>query len=318
MTTWETLLRSSTDTLVLPWVGGPVVASYAARYSIKEKPVEHGWYRWKHGTGRTLLLDGPAEPDLEVLGKEQITGYLMGDFLVPDQVQAGPTLATLTKAGHRVHLIPEGLDRFSRIAAAPSWPSGPYVYLYQVFPLGPEPEVLDAYLDRKDAKGIKGITPALYAAFQLEVQEREAVERRRAEIERQRRLEEERLAKEAARQELLEKAGSSAKRRELAAYDFEAAASAALEAGGATYLDSRKGHGREMIVRYRLRNRRFECVCDARTLRISDAGICLQSHGDDDDFEAGERGDTLLTLESLPSVVCEAIDRHLLVVFRHV
>ena len=107
--------------------------------------------------------------------------------------------------------------------------------------------------------------------------------------------------------------GTGAWRRALARRDFEAAAREALRLSGAELLDARPAYGRgEMIVQYRFRRRRLECVVDRATLRVSDAGICLT------DEVTGERGDTYFTLESLPAVVGEAMDRSLLVVYRHV
>jgi hypothetical protein len=72
-----------------------------------------------------------------------------------------------------------------------------------------------------------------------------------------------------------------------------------------------------MIVRFRFDNRRFECTCDEKTLRIIDSGICLTAHEDDREFEGGTRGDDFFVLESLPGVIKEAIEDHKLVVYRH-
>ena len=47
------------------------------------------------------------------------------------------------------------------------------------------------------------------------------------------------------------------------------------------------------------------------TLRIVDAGICLEDHA------TGEKGDTYFTLESPPGVVRQAIREGQLVVWRH-
>ena len=130
---------------------------------------------------------------------------------------------------------------------------------------------------------------------------------------------ERRRAAEERRRQIVETLGDAAGRREVAVVDFAEAARAALAVGGAEYLDSRAAHGRnEMVVRFRLNRRRFECTCDRRTLRIVDAGICLTAHYDDDSFEEGTRGDGFFTLESLPSVIMEAERGGKLVVFRHV
>jgi len=95
--------------------------------------------------------------------------------------------------------------------------------------------------------------------------------------------------------------------------DFAEAARAALAVGGAEYLDHRRSARRgEVVVRFRLAQRRYECTCDQESLRIIDAGICLIDHA------TGERGDTYFTLESLPAVILQAEREGRLVVFRHV
>ena len=66
-----------------------------------------------------------------------------------------------------------------------------------------------------------------------------------------------------------------------------------------------------MVVQYRFRQQRLECVVERHTLRVVDAGVCLEDH------DTGEKGDRELTLESLPPVVGQAIDEGRLVVWRH-
>ncbi len=81
---------------------------------------------------------------------------------------------------------------------------------------------------------------------------------------------------------------------------------------GAEYLDHRRSYQpHEMIVRFRLDGRTFECTCYKDSLRIIEAGICLTNES------TGYKGDDLLTLESLPGVIREAIDKGVLVIFRH-
>jgi hypothetical protein len=66
-----------------------------------------------------------------------------------------------------------------------------------------------------------------------------------------------------------------------------------------------------MAVTFRVDGQRFICSCDAETLQIVDSGICLN------DYDTGEKGDTWLTLESLPSVIREAIETGVLHIFWH-
>jgi hypothetical protein len=175
-----------------------------------------------------------------------------------------------------------------------------------LFPLGPEDEVRRAFVDKKESlDGIKGVVPALNLAFLFATRQRQLLEERRAELERKRQ-EEERL--EQARRNM----GTGIGRRTLAVEDFEGAAKAALSVGGAELLDIRPGRTRnEAVVQYRYEHRRLECVADTRTLRIIDSGICLTDH------QTREKGDTYFTLESLPSVVGEALRDNKLVVYRH-
>jgi hypothetical protein len=184
-------------------------------------------------------------------------------------------------------------------------------------PLGPEDDVHGAFFNQASSVDrIKNVSPALDAAFRLESYQRAQAEKRRLVLEQRRKEEEALLELEERRNILVRKLGDGEGRRELARLDFDTAARAALAVGGAEFLDSRKirsnrnGTG-EWAVKYRLDGRRFECVCD-ETLHLIDAGICLTSN------ETGEKGDTFFTLESIPSVIREAIADDKLVVYRHV
>jgi hypothetical protein len=73
-------------------------------------------------------------------------------------------------------------------------------------------------------------------------------------------------------------------------------AAASLEAAGAALSSSRMLEGGLIEVTFRFMGERFISVVDAITLQVADAGICL----------SGE--DRLVTLDSLPSVIKEAID----------
>lgn len=98
----------------------------------------------------------------------------------------------------------------------------------------------------------------------------------------------------------------------MAKIDFEEAAKAALAVGGADYIDHRKAYRKgELVVRFRLDGRRFECTCNDE-MQIIDSGICLVDH------ESGDKGDTLFTLESLPAVIKQADREGKLHIYRHV
>lgn len=78
----------------------------------------------------------------------------------------------------------------------------------------------------------------------------------------------------------------------------------ALEAAGARTSSTRLLDPQRLQVRYRFMNQSFITVVHPITLQVLDAGICL----------AG--ADRMVTIDSLPSVIREAIDTHRLVITR--
>jgi hypothetical protein len=309
---WRDLLEKQ-ESLEAPWLGGRSLRTFSRAWRLKGPvPREYGWHRFNL-SGREARWDAPTEAPVGSL-KGLTAGYLVGDRLIADDVSVPISARNLASVGERVWLIESGLDKFTRITAGRFYEDGPLIYDGPALPIGSEQEVLQAYLDQKDSVGdIMGVVPALELAFRFESWIRaEAEKRRQEELERQR-LEAERLAREERRQRIIQELGDSVGRRELSSTDFEEAARAALRVGGAEFLDFRSSPQRnERIVRFRLENRRFECTCDVRSLRIIEAGICLT------DERSGRRDDHLLTLESLPSTIREAMRAGVLVVFRHV
>jgi len=309
---WRDLLATGDETTTLPWTGGRSLHAASRVFQLVDRPREHGWYRFKV-EGKRVRAPEPAEPVPGLL-TSPVRGYLVGDRLVPDDARIDPDPARIVEHSEKVYMLPEELDRFARVRAGRVYPEGPLIFIEQDFPLGPEEEVLEAYLEeRTDVTAIPGVVPALDAAFRMEVYQREQAEARRREIARLRAEEEARLAREQRRRELLEQLGDGAGRRAMAQENFAEAAKAALTVGGARYLDHRRHGGRnrgEWLVMYRVEGQRLACVCDTN-LRIIDAGVCLQDH------DTGEKGDTFFTLESLPAVIRQAIREGKLVVWRH-
>lgn len=325
---WRDLLKDrESATIVLPWLGGWSLRSGSRGWHLEGSlPAEHGWQEFSLDGRKAKFLRG-CDPDPASVSYK-ITGYLVGDRMVAATSLINPDPQHLAGQTQRVHLIEPGLDHFALVSAGRTHEDGPLVFLQQEMPLGPEESCLAALLDRKpDVADVKGVTPALDAAFRMACWQRAEAERRRADILEQQRLAEEKRQLEERRRELLSSLGDGAGRRAIATVDFEAAARAALAVGGAEYSDHRASAQRnEMVVRFKipqLRGRRFECTCDRNTLQIIDSGICLTAHGYDDDedgdgFRAGTKGDTWFTLESLPSVIMEAEREGKLVVYRHV
>lgn len=302
--------------IVMPWVQGRVLLYEGRTLLIRDPlPPEQGWVRFMI-EGRIARFEGFTDPDPELLPADPVTGYLVGDRLIADTVRAATGPETLVGEAERIFLVEAGLPRFSRLVGARTAPQEPLIYRGLVGPLGPEYEVQEVFEDKAtDLAAIRGVSPALEAAFKVESWRRDEAERQRAVLEAERRAERERQAAEEARERLLARTGTAAGRRELARVDFTEAARAALALGGAIYLDSNRAdrHG-EMVVRFRMPdpiNRRIACVCDAATLRIVDSGVCLN------DYRTGTSGDRLFTLESLPRVIAEGYRQGKLVVFEH-
>lgn len=316
---WRDLLQTEGETLQAPWLGGRSLRLGSRHWTIEGKlPDEHGWAKFTLNGRRARFVEScDAQPESLLY---RVVGYLVGDRLVRSNVRVDPDPKNIAEASERVYLIEPGLDRFAVISAGRVSDDSPLIFWQQEMPFGPEDAVQTAFLDGKDSVAdILGVTPALDAAFRMERWQRAEAERRRLELAERLRQEAEERAREQRRRELVEKLGDGAGRREMAQHDFAEGARAALAVGGAQYLDHRAAVRRnEMVVRFRMDGRRFECTCDRRTLQIIDAGICLTAHYDDRHFEAGTRGDTFFSLESLPSVIREADREGKLVVFRHV
>lgn len=301
---WKDLLEQKDEAVVVPWCGGRSLQTNSRGWTIRGRlPREHGWYKF-NVTTRDAKLAEATEPNPETLGYK-VTGYLIGDRFIPDNTTVSPELAELTQF-ERINLVEPGLDKFTRVKAGRTFGNGPLVYEGEEFPLGPEDDVLEAFLDDQTSVDfVADVSPALDCAFRYEVWHRADMRRIREE-ERILREKEERMRK------IQETLGDGALRRELALTDFGEAAKAALKVGGAEYVDHRASRRRdEMVVRFRHMDRRFECTCDALTLRIIDSGICLVDHA------TGEKGDTYFTLESLPPVISEAYGDRRLVQYRH-
>lgn len=308
---WQDLIQQPDELVGLPWTGGRTLCSLTRSWTIEGTlPKEFGWYSFEVNNRSARFLRS-CEPVRELL-RFEVRGYLVGDHVVPDGVAIDPDPIKITRFSERAFLLDDGFDRFNRVVAGRIYKEGPLICKHQDFPLGPESEVLQAYLDHKDSvSDIKGVSPALDAAFRMERYQRIEAAKRRVELERLRREEEEKRQKEQRRAELVKQLGDGAGRRKMARVDFDSAARAALAVGGAEFLDAKRVRAGEWAVKYRLDGARYEVICDEK-LQIIDSGICLTSH------DTGEKGDTYFTLESIPAVVREAIKTNKLVVYRHV
>lgn len=312
---WRDLIAKP-ETLILPWTGGRKVSCRDRFWQVQGRlPPEFGWYEFTVDGGREARIgqQTACDPAFEK-GHKLVRGYLVGDRLIPDTARVDPDPAKLIDQTYPVLIAEMGLDRFTRAVVVKTLneAGNQLVYLRQEFPQGPEGDVEAAYQDRKDSiRDIPGVTPALDLAFQWLTYQRAQAEIREREEE-ARRVEEERRREAAERlAQAMKDTGTGAGRRALAQRDFKAAARAALAISGAELLDVRPSANRgQMVVQYRFRHRRLECEVNAETLRIVDAGVCLDDH-------RGTKGDTFYTLESLPAVINDAMNLGRLVVWRH-
>ncbi len=308
---YQHLLATANETVTVPWTGGRTIASKDRTFKVEGRlPSEQGWHTFAITGGRKATWKESAFADDSLLVGKTLHGYLVGNRFIADGSSFAPNV--FTSNTDVVYLREEGLERFARIRVC-KWPDGRLIYAGQDFPLGPEDAVARAFQDRKDSvSDIPFVTPSLATAFYVETYIRVEAQRQRAEAERLAREVEARRMMEERRANLIRQLGDGQGRRAMAALDFESAAKAALQIADAELLDHRTGRNQEMVVQFRYLNRRFECVVDKNTLQVLDAGICLT------DERTGRKDDTLLTLESLPPTIGQAIRENRLVVFRHV
>lgn len=296
---WRALLQTAPTRVSYPWAGGRHLVVQARRVEIVGRlPREPGWYDFD--VGHTAQLVGPGASDPDAL-RFVARGYLVGDHVVSRQLTergfcpkcalfSGRTCHRCGAAGmpiERVHLS-DALPLFTLVSAGRIEEGGPLIFRQEELGSGVEDEVRAAFETRGTLDDIKGVPFDLRLAFDLHSRHRDEVEARRRAAE-------------------LRRAVDTAQgRRELVPSNFEAAAQAALRISEGELLGYRRSPERgEYIVQYRVANRRLECVVDQQ-LSVIDAGICIA--GSDRNY----------TLESLPAVVREAIDKGVLHVYRHV
>jgi len=321
--------------LLLPWFGGAdLFSADGQRWGIQGKrPPELGFWRFICGAARSAIwveADEPEENYQSSLSKlvtgpnDVIRGYCIGDRLLREPLSTFTGIQPTTfrdlvlTTTEKLYFVPVGLTRFEYVSAR-RWP-GHKTDTYWVFykeeesPCGKERQANELFQDGVPTiHAVPGVTPALTFAFSLlrrQQADEEAERNRIAKAREEARLKAEREAQLVVLRAEAEKiTGTGEARRALAAVDFRAAAKAALLVGGAELLDVRphtvKG---EMVVAYRCEGHRLGCIVDTQ-LRIVSAGICLTDHDTD------ETGDELLTLESLPAVVKEAVRGRKLVIW---
>ncbi|MCC6335098.1 MAG: hypothetical protein IT380_14055 [Myxococcales bacterium] len=327
------------EALVLPWLGGPTVEAEGRRLRLTKRPKAPGWYRFEV-KGRDATPGEAADtPDVSKLPK--VRGWLWGERLVHEGARAEP-----------MALLPtEEPPLFSPLSAR-RWYSGELFFDALEFESEAEGQVREALALGRGLAEVKGVAAGLRAAFGYalltaaskksgvpfvasEVKPRvaevaqggaataeaalEALEEERV-VARREWLELERRRLEALVREEVE-AEREARRTELERREAELAqvlrqrrgrggpvelAEAALAQAGAVLETARRLNANQLEVVFRFMGERFISIVDAHTLQVIDSGICL-GHPPRDD---------LITLDSLPSVIKEAIDGGFLVILR--
>ncbi len=315
------------ESVVLPYLGGDTVDSASRRLRVTT-PVAQGWWRFEV-KGRDATPREPADPErLEALPR--VRGHVWGSRLVREGAVA-----------ERLELMPEEEPPRLAPVSARRWHDGSLLFECVEFETEAEAAARRALEEGHPLTGIRSVGAPLRAAFGyalLDVVSRELGIRfvpaevrghilavaeggrapaeeclRHLRHERELQAARARVARQgAASTALLTEAGqrtavqtARSSRTRGQRVDAEQRAAEALLNAGARPLDLRRLSGSELEVTYAFMGERFISVVTSDSLQVLDAGICL----------AG--ADRELTLESLPSVIREAIETGVLVVTRY-
>ncbi len=304
------------ETLVLPYFGGTRVEAATRRLRVQEVPAP-GWYQFRVD-GRRATVVAPASPgDLDAL--PAVRGHWAAGWIFVSGRDAD-----------RVALPPDEEPAPLARCTGRRWYGGEVVLDTIDFEDEAEEQARRA-LEQGHALGdVRGAPPSLRAAFGfavalaagralgVPVSAREALaraagfadggpdaaaawlaglaeERRRHEAAVAARLRAQEIAvNEARHQARMAEVARHARARRTHGTPVERA-DAALEAAGARMLNARRT-GASLEVTFTFMGERFITVVDPTTLQVFDAGICLDG------------ADREVTLDSLPSVIREAID----------
>ncbi len=318
------------ESAVLPYFGGGTVDAPSRRLRLAA-PVTPGWWRFEI-QGRTATAREPAGPEgLDAL--PLVRGHAWGARLVREGAVAEALL-----------LLPEEESpRFSPVRAR-RWHDGSLLFDGLDFEGEAEGSARLVLEEAGTLASVKAVPASLRAAFgytvleatsralhirfaPVEVRSRvlEVAERGRAMAEEVlrhlmaereahvRALEAQRVAQEARLQGEVERARVRAEVARRPAVqpprrverEVGDRVERVLAHAGARLVDQRRIGNRQLEVTFRFMGERFISLVDVNTLQVMDAGICL----------AG--ADREVTLESLPSVIREAIDTDRLVITRY-
>ena len=310
------------EELVLPFLGGGTVSTGERRLTVEGPRPSPGWVRFRVEGRRATALGAADAPDLE--GLPSRTGHFVEGYL-----------ASSDGTFQRLHLLPEDEPLVFSPIRARLWHDGALLFSESIFESDVEEATRRCLEEGRAISGEKGVVPSLRAAFAIALGVKAArrlgvdvapaelgskvreiatggLPEAEAEVRRiaQRRDDALRARSDETRNEALESVARHAAARAAARparatlEDAEERAERALVAATGMLLSSRRLAGNRLEVRYELFGERFVTVVDALTLNVDDAGVCLDG------------SDSELTLESLPSVIREAIDTGVLVITR--
>jgi hypothetical protein len=288
---------ASPEPVVLPYFGGSRVEAADRRLRVAA-PVEPGWWRFRVDGRRATAVE-PAEP-VDLSDRPAVRGHHAAGWLFA----SGRDL-------HRIALPPaEEPAPLARVTGR-IWHSGDLLLDTIDFEDEAEESARRALEEGGGIGEVRGVPPSLRAAFGFAVADAvsRALDIPISPREAGGRVQEIAQGGRAAAEALLRALDEERRRYdvELRAREIRARvrqrrgdpveiADAALEAAGARMLSCRRIGGGNLEVRFELDGERFVSVINGQTLQVLDAGICL----------AG--ADRELTLDSLPSVIREAIE----------
>ncbi|MDP3155583.1 MAG: hypothetical protein Q8N23_23125 [Archangium sp.] len=314
------------DTLIAPWFGGPSIDAPGRRLKLSLPPPRPGWYRFEL-KGRIATAKEAADPP-DVSSLPKVRGFLWRDRLVTDNAKAEP-----------LHLLPEEEPaRFSPITAR-RWHGATLLFDALDFESEAEGAVREALATGAALHALKSIPAPLRAAYGFALAEQtarrlavpvaaaeirahvgriadggvaqaEAVIRdliaERAQTEREMAELRARLTAAQLRAELEHARQQRIQERQNRRETPEDRVWQALEKAGARFESSRHVRADQLEVVFGFMGERFISLVDEDTLQVLDSGICL----------GHPPADKLITLDSLPAVIKEAIETDRLVILR--
>jgi hypothetical protein len=318
-----TKFLNKTEHVVLAYLGGRYAFGKDRRLTVDEPRPPIGFHRFEVKGKKARALEAVESPENELRDLPRVRGHHVAGWIAPGHASGV----------ERVSLLPAEEPAPFAIIRTRRWHSGDLVFESFDFD-GEVEEEARLRLERLEPiVGLKGVAASLRTAYGIAfalavarradtpLSVREAAcfaasiadggervardvlttiaQRRAVEAERTRIRD-----AEVARREMASRI-IRGQRVEATLDNASIRAEAALAGADARFLSSRSLGDGNLEVAFEFMGERFVSVVDAITLHVFDSGVCL----------AG--ADELVTLESLPGVIREAIETDLLVITRH-